>query len=270
MRTFSILLLTLFAIFSVAYTLNAEKQEESKKQADDDGDMKSLMQELMKSFVAQVQEEEDQKSSAELERYLDGRLSQVQDDDDDSDVLKQENDDSNDGLLAFLQEEEEGGDDAQVQEDNDNGDDLLALLQDDDDGAEAQDDDGGDFAIEQGWFSVLRRFGGRVVKVCKKVNRYSRFLNCIPRMQAEMQKADEGDDDLAKDMLKRIANLQEDGGDGDAEAQFFRRIFRRARRYVKRYWKRPRRLYRRIRQRVGRLVRGYRSIRRCVRKKRFG
>ena len=27
-------------------------------------------------------------------------------------------------------------------------------------------------------------------------------------MQAEMQKADEGDEDLAKDTLKRIANLQ--------------------------------------------------------------
>ena len=50
-------------------------------------------------------------------------------------------------------------------------------------------------------------------------------------MQAEIQKADDGDEDLAKDMLKRIANLQEEGGDSNAEAQLFRRVFRRARRY---------------------------------------
>ena len=48
-----------------------------------------------------------------------------------------------------------------------------------------------------------------------------------------MQKADDGDEDLAKDMLKRIANLQEDCGDGDAEAQFLQRIFRRVRKSVR-------------------------------------
>ena len=52
-------------------------------------------------------------------------------------------------------------------------------------------------------------------------------------MQAEIQKADEGDEDLAKDILKRIANLQEEGWDGDVEAQFLRRIFRRVRKSVR-------------------------------------
>ncbi len=132
MRTFSILLLALFASFSVAYTqLNAENQEESKKQEDDGGsDMKALMKELIKGAVAQVQEEEGRKLSfAELESTLDSIL---------------------------LQGEEEGGDGAQGQEDNDNGDDLLAFLQGDDDLAEVQDDDNGGDATSQGLLGAIR------------------------------------------------------------------------------------------------------------------
>ena len=66
----------------------------------------------------------------------------------------------------------------------------------------------------------LEPYIGLALQICRKVNKYSRFINCFSRMQAEMQKADDGDEDLAKDMLKRITNLQEEGGDGDAEAQF--------------------------------------------------
>ena len=80
-------LLALFIIFSVAYTLDGEKEEESKKQEDDDGgDTKALMKELIKGVVAQMQEEVGRKSStAELEST---------------------------DLSALLQEEEEGGDGA--------------------------------------------------------------------------------------------------------------------------------------------------------------
>ena len=247
----------------MAYTLNVEKQED-----DDNDNVKSLMKELMKGVVAQMQEEADQKSFAESQSTLNDLLSQIQEDENDSEALKQEDDDNDDNLLALLQEDEEGGDDARGQEDSDIGD---VLLQDDsdDDSAELQDNDDGDDAIEQGFLTSflgkIRRFGGRVVKVCRKVNKYSRYLNCLPRMQAEMQKADDGDDDLAKDMLRRIANKQQDDGD-DAEAQFFRRIFRRARRIFRRYVRKPRRFIRRVRRGVGRLIRGYRRIRQCVRR----
>ena len=91
-------------------------------------------------------------------------------------------------------------------------------------------------------------------------------------MQAAIQKADEGDEDLAKDTLKRITNLQKEGGDGDVEAQFLRRIFRRVSKSVRRFLRRPMRIYRRIRKRYsrirrmfGRMVHGYRKIRSCVR-----
>ena len=307
MKTFSILLFTLFAVFSVAYTLNSKKQ-------DDDGDVKALMKELMKGVVVQMQEEEDQRSSAELESALSDLLSQVQEDDDDEGGREQDDDDEggrkqddddeggrkqddDDGLLALLQEEGEGDDGARRQDDDDEGgrkqdddDGLLALLQEEgegDDGARRQDDDGGDLlsflqdddnndgvemqddeggdAIEQGFFGRLfgkiRRFGGRVRNVCNRVSRYSRALNCLPRMQAEMQKADDGDDDLAKDLLRRIANLQGED-DGDAEAQFFKSIFR----GVRKLWKRGRSAFKRIRRRVGGLVRGYRNVRRCMRR----
>jgi hypothetical protein len=278
MRTLSILLLALFATFSVVYTLNAENQEESKKQEEDDGDdMKALMKELMKGVVAQVQEEEDQKTSAaELESTLDGLMSQIQDDDDqDSDALSQEDNGSDDDLSALLQgEEEEGDDGAQEQEDNDNDEDLLTFLQGDDELAEVQDDDDGGDATSQGsWFSAIRRASNYAVRICRKVNRYSRFVKCLPRMQAEMQKADDGDEDLAKDMLKRIANLQEEGGDGDAEAEFFGRLLKKPSRFVRRFLSRRKKIYRkirrrysRIRQRFGSMIRGYRRIRNCVRR----
>ena len=101
----------------MAYTLNAENKEESKKQEEDNGgDMKALMRELMKGVVAQMQEDKDQKlSAAELESSctLDGLLSQIQDDNDISDSLSQEDNDSDDDITALLQEEEEGDDDAQ-------------------------------------------------------------------------------------------------------------------------------------------------------------
>ena len=295
MKTFSIILFTLFTIFSVAYTLNSKKQ-------DDDGDMKSLMKELMRGVVAQVQEEEDQKSSAELESALSDLLSQVQDDEDEGGRIQDDEDeggrtqdeddeggrkqdeddeggrkqdeddeggkqDDGDDLLALLQEDDD--DDGARRQDED-GDDLLAFLQEDDnddDGAVMQegDDEGGD-AIEQGWFGRIfrgiRRFGGRVRNVCNRVSRYSRALNCLPRMQAEVQKAQEGDDELARDLLRRIANLQQEGGDGDAEAQFFKRIFK----GVRKFFKRGRGIFRGIRRRVGGLVRGYRGIRRCMRR----
>ena len=341
MKSFSILLFTLFAIFSVGYTLK------SKTQDDDGGDMKALMRELMKGVVAQVQEDEDQKSVAELESTLNDILSQVQDvggedgriqDNEDEDGRLQDEEDEGDGLLALLQEEENGGDGARrqddeeeggrlqddedegdgllallqeeenggdgarrqddeeeggrLQDDEDEGDGLLALLQeeedggdgarrqndegddstltflqDDDDGAVMQEDeDGGGDAIEQGLFgrifSGIRRFGGRVRSVCNRVSRYSRALNCLPRMEVEMQKADEGDDDLARDLLRRIANLQQDGGEGDAEAQLFGKIFSRVRGFLGR----GKKVFKRIRRRIGGLVRGYRGFRRCIRR----
>ena len=81
MKSFSILIFTLFAIFSVGYTLKSKKQDE------DSGDMKALMRELMKGVVAQVQEDEDQKSVAELESALNDLLSQVQGDEDEGGFL---------------------------------------------------------------------------------------------------------------------------------------------------------------------------------------
>ena len=268
MKTFTVLFFTLFAIFSVAYSLNAKKQDN-----DDDG-MKSLMNELMKGVVAQVQEEDEQKSSAELQSALKDLLAQVEDEEDaDGDGARRQGDDG-DRLLALLQEEEgeEGDNDgARKQDDADenDGDDLLALLQEEEDdggdGAEVQDDgeEGGD-AITQGWFGKLfrgiRRFGGRVNRVCNKVGRYTQALKCLPRMQAEVQKAEEGDDELAKDLIRRIVKVQQEGGD-DAEAQFFGKILRKARGF----FKRGRGFIRGIRNRVGRIYRGYKGIKNCVR-----
>ena len=167
--------------------------------------------------------------------------------------------------MALLQEE---GDDAARRQDDEGGDDDLAFLQDgdDDEGAVIQDEDEGGEAIEQGFFGRIfrgiRRFGGRVRKVCNRVNRYSRALNCLPRMQAEMQKADEGDDELAKDLLRRIANLQQEGGEGDAEAQIFGKLFKR----VRGFFGRGRKMFRGLKNRVGGLVRGYRRVRTCMRR----
>ena len=268
MKRISILLFTLFAVFSVAFTLNSKEQ-------DDDGDVKALMKELMKGVVAQVQEEEDQRSSAELESALSDLLSQIQEDDDDDDAQSQDDEDNDDV------QRQDDGDGGREQEEGEDGDGLLALLQDDeeeeggarrqdedDNDVEMQDDgDGGD-AAEQGWFSKIfrkvRRFGGRVRNVCNRVSRYSRALNCLPRMQAEMQRADDGDDDLAKDMLRRIANLQGED-DGDAEAQFFGKLLR-GFRGIRKFWKRGRKMFKRVRRRFGGVVRGYRGIKRCVRR----
>ena len=139
----------------------------------------------------------------------------------------------------------------------------MAFLQGDDDQfAEVQDDDDGGDATSQGWLSAIR-FGIRAFQIIRK---------CIPRMQTEIQKSDDGDEDLAKDMLKRIAKLQEEGGDGDVEAQFLRRVFRRVKKSVRRFLRRPMKIYRRIRKRYskirrmfGHMVRDYRRIRGCVR-----
>ena len=77
-----------------------------------------------------------------------------------------------------------------------------------------------------------------------------------------MQKADEGDDDLDRDLLRKIANLQQDGGEGDAEAQLFRKPFSR----VKGFYGRERRMSKGLKHCIGGLVRGYRGVRHCLRR----
>ena len=232
-------LLGLYALLSVAYTLPAKEQQGENEE------VKSLMERLLKGVVVQMQEDDDRQSSVELQSVMRDLLAEVQDDEGDDD------------LLALLQDDE----DDEIRKQDDDDDDILALLQDEDEdegGAVAKQEN--DEADTQGWFKKIfrgiRRFGGRVNGICKKVNKYSQYLNCLPGMQAEMQKADEGDDELAKDLLKRIANVQED----DVEAQFFKRLFRRA----KRIWRGGKRYFKKIRRGIGRIYRGYKKIRRCI------
>ena len=181
----------------MGYTLKSEKQDEG------GGNMQVLMRERAHmSIVAQVQEEEDQKSVAELRSAWNNLLSQVQDDEsedgriqdddnengclqdneedegdciqDNEDVSEdgrlQDEEEEGDGLLDLLQEEEDGGDGARRQDDE--GDDsILAFHQDDDDGAVMQEDeDGGGDVIEQGFFSRMfsgiHCFGGCVHNIC--------------------------------------------------------------------------------------------------------
>ena len=239
MKTIAILF-GFLALISVAYTLDAKEQKE-----DVDKDVKSFMEQLMRGVVMQMQEDDDKQSSVELQSAMRDLLGEVEEEDDDGVVES-----------ALLQDESEA---------REEGDDILALLQDEDeeegDGVQVQEEDDGDVET-QGWFrkifSGIRKFGGRVNRICKKVNRYTRYTKCLPRMQAEMQKADDGDEELAKDLLKRIANVQED----DVEAQFFKRIFKRARKV----WGRGRRWFKKIRRGIGRVYRGYRNIKRCFRR----
>ena len=245
MKTFAILF-GLLAVLGVAYTLPTDKQSNNKE-------VRSIMEDLLRGVVVQMQEDDDQQSSAELQTALRDLLAQAQGDDEDGR-----------DLLALLQDE--SGDDGAREEDDDDDGEILALLQEEDednDGLiQGDDDEEGDVKM-QGFFSKIfsgiRRFGGRVNKVCNKVKKYTRYANCLPGLQAELQKADDGDDELARDLLKRIANVQEDG-DGDAEAQFFRRLFKR----VRRVWGRGRRFFRKIRGGIGRIYRGYKKIRRCI------
>ena len=94
-------------------------------------------------------------------------------------------------------EDEEGDNGSQEQEDKISY--ILAFLRDGDGFAEVQDkDDGGD-ATSQRWFGTMHRIKNQVLWICRKVKKYSRlFINCLPRMQAEMQEADDGDEDLAR------------------------------------------------------------------------
>ena len=246
------ILLGLLAVLSVAYTLPTEKQN-------DDKEVRSIMEDLLRGVVVQMQEDENQQSSAELQTAMRDLLAQTQEGDEDGgDLLALLQDESNDD--GAREEEEDDGDILALLQGEDDGDD--GVIQDDDDGLIQDEDEGGDAKL-QGFFSRIfrgiRRFGGRVNKVCNKVRKYTRYAKCLPGLQAELQKADEGDDELAKDLLKRIANVQEDG-DGDAEAQFFKSLFRR----VRKVWGRGRRFFKKIRRGVGRIYRGYKKIRRCI------
>ena len=223
-------LFSLLALISVAFTVPAEEQK------DDNEEVKTLMEDLLKGVVVQMQGDDDQQSLQSAMRDLLAEVQQGEGDDD---------------LSALLQDEEDEG----SKQEDDDGDAIRALLQDDED----EDDNG---AVTQGFFRKLfggiRRFTGRFRGIWNKVNRYGRYLKCIPRMQAEMQRADEGDEELAKNLLKRIANAQED----DAEAQFFKRLFK----GVRKIWKRGRSFFKRVRSRFGRIYRGYKTVRRCIRR----
>ena len=151
-------------------------------------------------------------SVTNMERSRDSAFSENDEGEDDR---LQDYEDEGNGLSALLQEEGDGGDGARRQDDE--GDDsILAFLQEDDDGAVIQEnEDGGGDVIEQGFFgrifSGIHRFGGRIRNIYNRVSRYSCALNCLSRMQVKMHEADEGDDDLARDLLRSIANLQQEG-----------------------------------------------------------
>ena len=249
-----LILFGLLAILSVAYTLSDDEKNE-------DGEVQAIMEELTRGVVAQMQEDEDQQSSAGLQSAMRELLAEVQEDEDSKDNGARE------------QQEGDGGD-------------ILALLQEDDDdnggAVQAEDEEGGEAQVQgrlTNFFRTIRRFGDKINGICRTVTTYTRYLRCLPTMEAEMQTEEDGDEKLATDLLKRIANLQEDS-DGDAEAQLFGRVFRRARRFTRRLFKRGRRIYHhgrrlfnrgrrfvsKVRRGIGRLYRGYKKISSCVKR----
>ena len=182
----------------------------------------------------------EQKDDNKEVKALMDLLAEVQDDENESDG----------DLSALLQTEDDEG----SEQEDDDGNIILALLQDEeegDDGAVTQEDS--DEADTQRRFGRIFRGIRHVRGICKKLSRYSRYLNYFTRMYAEMQEADDGDEELAKNLLKRIANAQED----DAEAQFFRRLFRKVR---------SKRFFKKIRRGVGRFYRCCKNIKRCIRR----
>ena len=241
-------LLLIFALFSATFAVPTDLdgpsdgkdldrlfediQENALEQQDDGGDddegMRSLMEQLMRGVVVQMQEEEEQQTSVELQ-------SAMRD------------------LLAGVQDEDEEGD-------------GLALLQEgDDDIGAGQFDSGSDAEMQGGLskiFGLVHRFSGRVNSMCNQVKKYSKYLVCLPKMQAEIERADEDDDELGKDLLRRIANVQ----DGDAEAQFFKRMFRGAKKLFNKIKRRGTKTYNKIRSSVGRVYRAYKGIRRCIKR----
>ena len=210
------------------------------------------------SGVYTLPAKEQKYDNKEVKAHMD-LLAEVQNDENESD-----------GYPSALQTEDDEG----HEQEDDDGNIIFALLQLGDDGAVTQEDS--NEADTQKWFKIIFRGIRHIRRICKVFNRYSRT------MQAEMQNADDGDEELAKNFLKRVANAQED----DAEAQFFKRLFRKIRKAwhrgkrffkkkvfkkIRKIWRRGRRFFKKkffknIRRGVGRFCHCYRNIRKCIRR----
>ena len=113
--------------------------------------------------------------------------------------------------------------------------------------------------------SLLNSFNSGLQVFVNQMNRmiskYSNVLSCFPRMQAEMQKSDENDDELVKKVVDRLANIQ-----GQKNRQI-RRLFQKIRQFIQTTNSKGQTLYKKIRRTLGSLLRSYEVVITCVRRR---
>lgn len=187
---------------------------------EDDTDTLSLLQGVMQSDVPQAEDTDDQQSVDELEEAMEEALAQEQTDSTTA---------TTDDIIALLQGEDitmESRERAEIQS-------LLSTFN-----------------------SGLQTFMNRMNTM---IRRYTNYFNCLPKMEAEMQRSDAmGDEELVKEMVHKLANIQ--------GQQKIRRLFQRIRQFITNTRNRGTRLYREIQTTLASVFRGYTSIVNCIRR----
>lgn len=177
-----------------------------------------------------------------------------------------ESDDLTADEMAIIQQEdlEDALEDEQKEVDSNTviADDIIALLEGEDITKMESE-----HAEEQGISSTMfKKFNSGLRKFVNQMNtmisKYSNVENCFPRMQAEMERTDENDDELAKTVVDRLANIQ---GKQNRE---MRQLFQKIRQFIRTTSKKGRKLVRNIRRTFGSVLRGYEVVIKCVKRRR--
>lgn len=193
-------------------------------------------------------------------------LSQV--DDQQADIASDESDDLAVDEIATIQQQsfqdlEDAMKDTQQQANSNTeiADDIVALLQGEDItkvDSELEEERVMSQSLLNSFNSGLQVF---VNQMNRMISKYSNVLNCLPRMQAEMQRSDENDDELVKKAVDRLANIQ-----GQQNRQIHQ-LFQKIRKFIRTTNSKGQMLHKKIKRTLGRLLRSYEVVINCIQRR---
>ena len=105
--------------------------------------------------------------------------------------------------------------------------------------------------------SNLRSFVNQMTLMLRK---YNNFLHCIPRMNVEMQRSDEYDEELVRVMVDKLADIQ------GKHTKGMQQLFRRVQQFIISTRNKGTTFYRKFVKTLAQILRGYNKIMMCIRK----
>lgn len=238
----------------------AGNKQSDPSEEDDEPEIENLADKsnTFQQFATFQATDADSNQNVKRESNADESDQQVEDASDESDDLTADE-------MAIIQQEdlEDALEDAQKQVDSNTAiaDDIVALLEGEDITKMESE-----YAEEQRVSSTMfKKFNSGLRKFVNQMNRmiskYSNVINCFPRMQAEMERTDENDDELVRTVVDRLADIQ------GKQNRKIRQLFQMIRQFIRTTSKKGRKMAKKIQSTFGSVLRGYEVVIKCIKRR---